>query len=403
MNKLDILDDKVVFIGVCGVSTAYKSASLVEKLRNLGAEVRVILNEEAEKFVSPLTFERTSGHRVTGSSPSNEENKVEGDTGSPEGDITVVAPASFSFIGKLASGLNNDYLTQFVSSSNQPVIIAPSMNENLYSSQMAQSQLSQLRDQGYHTVAPKPWGPKDRGSGDLPLTILPEGIIEKIREVFHEDQLLQGQKVLVTSGPTRETFGQTENSKIGSPGSLGFKLSKQARLMGAEVLLASGPTEQIPPPGVGVVWVRTVDELDEFLTNEGAKYDLILMADSAHAWSTGVNAYPLGGEKTKRFDLELNEVPDLTRKLGRLKPEGQVVIDFAPDTDTDRSEKLNRLRENDIDGVFSYLLKGGQNSKPTILTGSFLFNQGNDQEIQARNRTRLTRKVLREIGERYFQ
>lgn len=402
MNKLDLLNDRIVVLGVSGVSTACKSVGLIEKLRNLGAEVRVILNEEAEKFVTPLTFERITGHQVTSPAQAPEVGQGGEDIDSLNSDITVIAPASFSFIGRLTSGIKDDFLTRFVSTSNQPVIISPSMNENLYSSQIAQSQLSQLRERGYHTVPPKSLGPNDRGQEDLPLSIVPEGIIEKIREVFREDQLLQGKKVLVTSGPTLEPFGSRGDSKGAAVGSIGHRLSKQARQMGGEVLLASGPTEQIPPPGVGVIWVRTVEELDELLASEGSKYDLILMADSARAWSAGVKSDPLGGEKTKRFDLEIQEVPDLTRKLGRLKEEGQRVIEFTSSGEEADRDKLDRLTENDIDGVFSYPIKDMGDAEVDQYRGSFLFQSGETRKVQARNQNRLSRKILKEIAERYF-
>jgi len=400
MNKIDLLNDRIVVLGVSGVSTACKSVALIERLRNLGAEVRVILNDEAEKFVTPLTFERISGHRVT--SPARApDGDPEEDIESLNNDITVIAPASFSFIGKLASGIKDDFLTRFVSTSNRPVIISPSMNENLYSSQIAQSQLSQLRERGYHTVPPKPLGPNDRGQEDLPLSIVPEGIIEKIRDVFREDQLLRGRKVLVTSGPTLEPFGAGEGTGGQTSGSLGYRLSRQARGMGAEVLLASGPTEQIPPPGVGVVWVRTVEELDELLDSEGSKYDLILLADSARAWSAGVKSDPLGGEKTKRFDLEIQEVPDLARKLGLLKHERQRVIEFSSEAETE-GEKPYRLTENDIDGCFTYPVEVLGEADVDQYRGTFLFQSGETRKIRARNTNRLSRKILKEVAERYF-
>lgn len=405
MSNSEFLNDRMITLGVCGVSTVYKSVSLVEKMRELGAEVRVILNKEAQKFVTPLTFERVSGHDVIAGSPNSawDSDEPESEVPSIESELTVVIPASFNFIGKLASGLGKDFLTQFTSNSDNPVLLAPSMNRDLYSSQIAQSQLKKLREQGFYILEPKPWNPKKQVGKDFPLTPDLEKAISKIREVFQENQLLQGKKILVISPPTRDPFTPTSHLKTGSGRSLGYRISKKAKQMGGEVLLASGPTEQITPSGVGVVWIKTVNELDDLLITEAPDYDLILMVGSASDWGPMASSDFIEEEKTKKFDLKIPEVPDLTRKLGRLKTEDQVVIEFASASETDESEKLERLKKNNINGVFFYTVKEQLETKESPHAGSFIFNSGNTQEVKARNETRLARKILKEIGERYFQ
>ncbi|MBS3825754.1 hypothetical protein KGY58_04355, partial [Candidatus Bipolaricaulota bacterium] len=170
-----------------------------------------------------------------------------------------------------------------------------------------------------------------------------------------------------------------------------------------EVLLASGPTEQITPSGVGVVWVKTVNELDNLLTTEAPDYDLILMVGSASDWGPMAGSDLTEEEKTKKLDFKIPEVPDLTGKFGRLKTEDQVVIEFATDYENDKSEKLERLKKNNINGVLFYTVKEQPEAEEAPHASSFLFNSGNTQEVKARNETRLARKILREIGERYFQ
>lgn len=405
MSNSEFLNDRTITLGVCGVSTAYKSVSLVEKMRELGAEVRVVLNKEAQKFITPLTFERVSGQDVIAGSPdfSWDSDEPESSFSSLDGELILIFPASFNFIGKLASGLGKDFLTQLTANTDNPVLLVPSMNRDLYSSQIAQSQLKKLREQGFYILEPKPWNPEKQVSKDFPLTPDLEKVISQIREVFRENQLLEGKRILVTSPPTRDPFIPTSHLKIGSGRSLGYRISKKAKQMGGEVLLASGPTEQITPSGVGVVWIKNVRELDDLLTTEAPNYDLILMVGSASDWGPRAGPDFREEEKTKKLDLKIPEVPDLTGKLGRLKTEDQVVIEFATGSENDKGKKLERLKKNNINGVLFYTVKEQSETKESPRAASFLFNSGKTQEVKARNKNQLTRKLLKEIGERYFQ
>jgi len=405
MSNSEFLNDRTITLGVCGVSTAYKSVSLVEKMRELGAEVQVVLNKEAQKFITPLTFERVSGQDVIAGSPDFSWNSDEPESyfSSLDSELILIFPASFNFIGKLASGLGKDFLTQLTTNTDNPVLLVPSMNRDLYSSQIAQSQLRKLREQGFYILEPKPWNPEKQVRKDFPLTPDLEKVISQIREVFRENQLLEGKRILVTSPPTRDPFTPTSHLKIGSGESLGYRMSKKAKQMGGEVLLASGPTEQITPSGVGVVWIKSVNELDDLLTTEAPNYDLILMVGSASDWGPREGSDFREEERTKKLDLKIPEVPDLTGKLGRLQTKNQVVIEFVTDSENDKGEKLERLKKNNINGVLFYTVKEQSETKESPRAASFLFNSGKTQEVKARNKNQLTRKILKEIGERYFQ
>ncbi|MFW6104709.1 MAG: flavoprotein [Candidatus Bipolaricaulota bacterium] len=405
MSNSELLNDRRITLGVCGVSTAYKGVILVEKMKELGAEVRVILNKEAQKFVTPLTFERVSGHDVIAGSPESAWNSDEPESGVPsiESELTVVIPASFNFIGKLASGLGKDFLTQFTSNSDNPVLLAPSMNRDLYSSQIAQSQLKKLRKQGFYLLEPKPWNPEKQISKDFPLIPDLDKVISKIREVFRENQLLQGKKILVISPPTRDPFTTTSHLKTGSEESLGYRISEKAKQMGGEVLLASGPTEQITPSGVGVVWIKTVNELDDLLTTEAPDYDLILMVGSASDWGPMAGSDLTEEEKTKKFDLDIPEIPDLGRKLGRLKSEDQVLIEFSTVLEREKSETLERLKVNNIDGIFSPLGSKEQQEKGDQASGFLLFSSGEVQGVHARGKSHLASGILNQLAENFYK
>ncbi|MBS3813888.1 hypothetical protein KGY63_00705, partial [Candidatus Bipolaricaulota bacterium] len=169
-----------------------------------------------------------------------------------------------------------------------------------------------------------------------------------------------------------------------------------------EVLLASGPTEQITPSGVGVVWVKTVNELDNLLTTEAPDYDLILMVGSASDWGPMAGSDLTEEEKTKKLDLGIPETPDLTGKLGKLKSEDQLLVEFATETGDERPS-TDRLTEHNIDAVFCYPNTAiPQSTNSESVSGSLLFNSDKEIRLQAQDESMLSRAVLKEIGEEYF-
>jgi phosphopantothenoylcysteine decarboxylase/phosphopantothenate--cysteine ligase len=404
MKKTDLLKGKNILLGVCGVSTAYRSINLSERLKQLGANVRVVLSDEAKKYVTARTFERVSGEGVIVEQSESRKNWQDLSGLTAETDLTLIAPASFSFTGKLSSGLGKDLLTELISRSNNPVLLAPSMSRDLYASETVRAHLKKIKETGFYIVEPKPWGLEETSDREPLLTIVVGRIIKKIREVLQEDQLLENRKVLVTSGPTRDLFSLPNPTGEAKDSSLGYNLSNQARQMGGEVQLVSGPTEQIPPTGVGVVWTRSVEELDEMLTGELDYYDLILMASSASDWRPELASDFFEGEKTKRLDLDIPETPDLARKLGRLKNEDQVLVEFRTGPEVEGTDTRERLVENDIDGLFSVKREDpDEKEEKHLIRGSFYFKTGEEANLQAQNGSRLSREILREIGKRFFQ
>ncbi|MBS3764890.1 hypothetical protein KGY71_00055 [Candidatus Bipolaricaulota bacterium] len=402
MNKTKLLSGKHICLGVGGVSTAHESPRLARRLRAVGAEVEVVLSEEGRKFITPRTFEEITGRKVL------EESKLSGQESRLEEtlagvDMVMIAPASFSFIDRLASNLEGRILNTLVSLSDQPVLIAPSMESKLYSSHNVRGDLRSLRDRGFYLVEPSWEVPEKQGLG-LPLFSDSEEIISRTGEIFQEDSLLEGKKVLITAGPTREPFRSRESPGVSSRDSLGFELSQQARKLGAEVLLVSGPTDQIAPPGVGVVWTRTTEELDEILAKEIQNYDLMLMTASASDWETGEMDNLFEEEKTKRLDLDIDGTPNVLRKLGKLKENKQYLVSLEPLPKSTRIDPEEKIEENNLDACFRKTEEENTGTgDSSIYSGYLLFQSGNKEEFEVQNVSRLARSLLKEISKRTFQ
>lgn len=402
MNNRELLSDKRILLGVSGENTAYESANLARRLTKRGAEVDVVLGDEGKKFITPLTFEEITGRKVL------EEAKIQGEEARlkdivDKTDMVIIAPASFSFIGRLASNLDGGMLNTLVGLSDQPILIVPSMDRKLYSSQNVRRDLDGLRNRGFYLVEPNREEGDEKRRAELSLFPEPSRIIDRITEIFQEDSLLEGIKVLVTAGPTRKPFRSRNKPEISFRSSLGFELSHQARQMGAEVLLVSGPTDQIAPPGVGVVWTRNTEELDELLLEEISEHDLILMSASASDWEARATAGLFEEEKTKRLDLDIEEIPNVLKKLGKLKESEQflVSVESGPEGDQISSEEI--IEENNLDACFCR----NQTDEPdtansNLFSGKLQFRSEIEKEFHSQNVSRLSRGVLREVGKVFF-
>lgn len=398
MNKIKFLSDKKIALGICGVSTAYESAYLAKQLEETGADLEVLISEQGSKFIAPLTFEEITGSKVIIEAASEgEQAKLENTLART--DMVIIAPASFNFIGRLSSNLEGGLLNKLSVESDQPVFIVPSLDKKLYSSQNVTKNLQDLRDRGYHILEPSRGEKPEPHETELPLFPKMEEIIEEIGRIFQEDSLLKNKKVLVTASPTRRSFDSTEPPATRSRISLGFQISQQAREMGGEVLLVSGPTEQIPPSGVGVVWTRTTEELDDLLLEESSEQDLIIMAGSARDWETMGGIGLPKGEKTQRLNLDLDERPDVLRKLGKLKEDEQILVSVELNPSAGDKIPEEKIEGNNLDAYF--FRQGGKGPgelNSDLFSGKMMFTDGSTKEFKTQNDSRLARSLLKEIG-----
>ncbi|MFP4135556.1 MAG: phosphopantothenoylcysteine decarboxylase [Candidatus Acetothermia bacterium] len=402
-TKTKLLSNKHILLGVCGVSTAYEAAHLARRLREKGADVKVVLGEESRKFITPLTFEEVTGGQVLEETGlDGEETRLKEAAGNS--DMVIIAPASFSFIGHLASNLEGGALHTVVSLSDQPTIIAPSMDRKLYASENVRSELNRLQDRGFYLVEPSQGEVPDETSTGSLLFPPPEEIISRAEEVFREDSLLTEKKVLVTAGPTRRPFTKAREPGAGGLSTLGFELSKQARGMGAEVLLVSGPTEQIAPPGVGLVWARTQKELDELLMKEVSQHDVLLMTASAEDWDGSKQNGIFKEEKTMRLDLDIEETPNILKKMGKLKEEGQILVSIDYRTGDSEVSLDEKIEEDNLDACFHREAEGEPSPfRSTLFTGRLVFRSGQERKFEGQNKARLARNLLKEIGEHFYR
>ncbi len=255
----DFVNKKIV-LGICGGIAAYKSAHLVRELTRIGAEVRVVMTKSAQQFITPMTMQALSGHEVRCELFDSQAERAMGHIELARwADLLVIAPASAHCLAKLAHGLADDLLSTLYLVTETPVIVCPAMNRSMWAHPATQANCDLLATRGAIIVGPEE-GSQACGEQGFGRMSEVDNIIAALR-LYHVHQLLQGRKLLITAGPTREAIDPVRFISNHSSGKMGYALAAAAAMAGAEVTLVSGPTALNAPAGVDVCSVESAAEM----------------------------------------------------------------------------------------------------------------------------------------------
>ena len=343
------LKGRKILLGVTGGIAVYKALELTRLLALAEAQVRVIMTQSAMEFVRPLSFQVLSGQPVcTNLFDLDTESRIGHIQVATEVDVAVIAPATANIIGKLAHGIADDYLTTALLACTAPKIICPAMNVNMYQSQVVQENLAKLRGWGFYQVGPE--------SGDLACGVQGLGrlapvdeILERIGQVSTR-QTLQGKKVLVTAGPTRELLDPVRHLTNPSSGKMGYALARAAKWRGAEVTLVSGPSFLAPPQGISLVRVTTAQEMYKTVTEQFTQMDAVVMAAAVSDYRPKKRAEAKIKKIKASESLELEKTEDILLRLGELK-QGQILVGFAAETEDLLENAKAKLRQKKLDFI----------------------------------------------------
>jgi phosphopantothenoylcysteine decarboxylase/phosphopantothenate--cysteine ligase len=353
-----------VALGVGGGIAAYKAAELARALMERGCSVQVLMTAAAEEFIRPLTFASLTGKKVitnlfaAGSGEDTLSSAIEHIRVAQENEILVVAPATADLLAKFAHGLADDFLTTTYLAFTGRVVLAPSMNTNMWNHPATHENLRILRGRGHVIVEP--------GDGVLACGMVgpgrlaePEMIAEAVaglaataREV-HRD--LEGEVVLVTAGPTQEPLDPVRYLSNRSSGKMGYALAEEAAARGARVVLVSGPVALTAPKGVEVIRVHTATEMRKAVMDRMAESTMILKA-AAVADYHRANAPKQKEKKTSaRLSLELDPTPDILAEAGKKKGD-RLLVGFAAETENLIEEARRKLENKNCDMVVANLV-----------------------------------------------
>jgi phosphopantothenoylcysteine decarboxylase/phosphopantothenate--cysteine ligase len=325
-----------IVVGVAGGIAAYKAAELVRQLDKAGAHVEVAMTARAQKFVGPMTFQALTRRPVfTDLFSLTEEATIGHIQLADQADLVVVAPATANVIARLAAGQSDDAVAAVVLATRAPVLLAPSMNVNMWGHPLTQANIRRLVDVARYRVV----GPGDgflacRWTGPGRLAE-PSDIVEAAAHILAR-QDLAGKRVVVTAGPTYEAIDPARFIGNRSSGKMGAALAAAAQRRGAEVTLLLGPSAITPPVGVAVVNVESAAQLQTALAAAVDSADIVIMAAAVADYRPGKPA----DQKLKRSqlgaktELALVANPDLLAELGKRRGTKRtpLLVGFAAET-----------------------------------------------------------------------
>jgi phosphopantothenoylcysteine decarboxylase / phosphopantothenate---cysteine ligase len=393
------LTNKRILLGITGGIAAYKSAELVRRLKERGAQVRVIMTRAAQEFITPLTLQALSGNPVHTDLLDTEAEAAMGHIELARwADMVLVAPASANFIARLSAGRGDDLLSTLCLATTAPIALAPAMNQGMWQNPATQDNVTRLQTRGVRILGPA-LGSQACGETGPGRMLEPEQLADACAELFTTGTLA-GKRVVITAGPTREAIDPVRYLSNYSSGKMGYALAEAAAEAGAQVMLISGPTELLPPERVTLINVVSAQEMYEASLAHAPGCDLFIGAAAVADYRPET----IASQKLKKgpddqMTLTLIKNPDIIAAVASLAPK-PYTLGFAAESEhllTHARAKLERKRldavvANDIttEGI-------GFNSDDNAVT---FIDQSTCIELGQRNKPQLARDLIALIVQR---
>ena len=392
------LTGKEIVLGVTGGIAAYKAAEVVSRLRKMGASVHVIMTENARQFIAPLTLETLSGNPVvydTFERPATWE--VEHIALAKRAEVFVIAPATANILAKMACGIADDMLSTTVLATKAPVLVAPAMNTGMWTAPATRQNVETLRQRGVCFVGPEAGflACGDEGSGRMSE---PAAIVEAIEAILCPRRDMEGLRVMVTAGGTRERLDPVRYIGNDSSGKMGFALAEAARARGAEVTLVCGHTTAKRPEGIPVTEVESTCELYDAVLVRAAEQDVIIQAAAPADYRPAhPSAQKIKKQAGEGITLELVENPDIAAAVGAAKRPGQTMVGFAAETEHLLDNARRKLDRKNLDMIVANDVSrpgAGFNVDTNIAT---LLTRSGAVECPLQSKQALAERILDEI------
>ena len=387
-----------VLLGVTGGIAAYKSADLVRRLRDAGADVRVVMTENATRFVGALTFQALSGHPVR---TSLWDESAEAAMGHIElarwADLVLIAPASADVLAQLAAGRAEDLLGTLVLASKAPLAVAPAMNQQMWAHAAVQANLETLRQRGVRILGPASGSQACGDVGDGRL-LEPAEIIEMLA-AERGPRPFAGVRVLVSAGPTYEDIDPVRYIGNRSSGRMGFAVAAAAIEAGARVLLVAGPVDLPTPAGATRIDVRSARQMRDAIIGAAAEHDIFISAAAVGDY----RPQSISPSKLKKsgqpLALELIQNPDILAEVSGLAGR-PFLVGFAAETDDLEDQARDKLERKGLDMIAANRVSttlGFERDENALL----LLWAGGREELGQADKRSLARTLVDRIARRY--
>lgn len=351
------LEGKCVVLGITGGIAAYKMASVASALRKSGANVHVVMSENATKFIAPLTFETLTNNRcVVDTFARDFQYDISHISLAKAADIIMIAPATANVIAKLAHGIADDMLTTLVLAARCPKLIAPAMNTAMLENPVTQDNLSALQNYGFSIIEPAvgKLACQDVGKGKMPE---PQILLNHIAKHIAREKSLAGVRVTITAGPTQEALDPVRYLTNHSTGRMGYAIAREAMLRGAEVRLISGPVSLAPVPFVQMVHVTTAADMLSAVQIALPQTDILIKAAAVADYRPAVYAEDKIKKQSGELTLPLQRTADVLGWVAANRHPGLFVCGFSMETQNMEENAMQKLQKKRLDMIVANNLK----------------------------------------------
>ncbi len=343
-----MIKDKRFVIGITGGIAAYKSCNIVRELVKRQAEVQVIMTRAACEFITPLTLETLSGHAVTtelfGEQRSFGTRHIEL---AQSADLMLIAPATYNILGKVASGVADDFLSTAISAATCPVFFAPAMNSHMFVNPILQENITRL--QKYYRFIMPETGYLACGYTGQGRMAEPDKIIQVIENYLTPNSVWSGKKVLITAGPTREKIDPVRYISNFSSGKMGYALAEESIKLGAAVSLISGPVCLTPPQGATMIDVESAYDMRRAVMDALPETDILIKAAAVADYRPQNCSEHKIKKSAPVMRLDLSKTDDILAAVRTAKSEKTIVVGFALETQAELENAEKKLIRKDLD------------------------------------------------------
>ena len=403
MNRLT---NKRVLLGVTGGIAAYKSADLVRRLQDDGADVRVVMTRSAQEFITPLTMQALSNHPVHLDLLNTETESVMGHIELARwADVVLIAPATADFIARLTAGHGDDLLTTICLAAECGVILAPAMNQAMWAKPSTQQNKQLLMQRGVALLEPDV-GVQASGETGAGRLMDVQEIVTALASRF-ETASLAGRHIVITAGPTREAIDPVRYISNHSSGKQGYALALAGIEAGARVTLISGPTNINPPDRATVIAVQSADEMLAAVMSSISDCDIFIgVAAVADYKPASVERQKIKKSSGNAMELHLIQNQDILKTVANLENR-PFAVGFAAETENVIEHARSKLVAKNLDMIIANNVAdtsigfNSDHNETTIITRII---SGKSTRITEEHQTKmskenLSRKIIELIAE----
>lgn len=395
-----MLKDKNILLGVTGGIAAYKIANLASMLKKQGANVKVIMTENACQFITPMSFETLTAQKVyTDTFDRNFEFKVDHIELGKWADVFLIAPATANVIGKLANGIADDMLTTTALAMRCPIVVSPAMNTTMFENKVVKHNIMKLRTYGMDIILPASGhlACGDSGAGKMPE---PEMLLEYIKRAVYKKKDLVGKKVCVSAGPTREAIDPVRYISNNSTGKMGVEIAKMAAYRGAKVSLIMGPSNVFVPDFISRIDIKSAEDMYEEIMKISDSQDIIIKAAAVADYTPANYSDEKIKKKDRDLSIELSRTKDILKELGERKennPKKQFICGFSMETENMEENSKNKLAKKNADMIVANNVKvegAGFGTDTNVVT---IFTKDNEIRLDKLSKLEVAEKIFDEI------